>query len=82
VDEWRAMFGARLRRARMAVPLTQVEFAFLLKVGQTTISAWERGVAVPRDDLRPRIARIVRCTVAELFEYPDDDSNGGEAVSA
>jgi transcriptional regulator with XRE-family HTH domain len=80
VDEWRAMFGAKLRRARMAVPLTQIEFAFLLKVGQTTVSAWERGVAVPRDEIRPRIARIVRCSVAELFEYPEDNG-GGEAVA-
>lgn len=81
MDEWRALFGARLRRARTAADLTQTELAFLLKVGQTSVSAWERGIAVPRDELRPRIAKVLRSTVAELFEYPKSNGNDNAAVA-
>jgi len=82
MDEWRALFGARLRRARTEVPLTQTELAFLLKVAQTTVSAWERGIAVPRDELRPKIARVVRCPISVLFELPSDETNGDAGQAA
>jgi transcriptional regulator with XRE-family HTH domain len=81
MDDWRAAWGSRLRRARKDVPLTQQELAYLLKVAQTTVSAWERGAAIPRDDLRPKIAHVVRCPVSVLFDYPttdDTDANGNE----
>jgi transcriptional regulator with XRE-family HTH domain len=83
VDEWRALFGMKIREARTAVPFTQTEVAFLLKVAQTTVSAWERGLAIPRDELRPKIAHLLRSTVAELFAYPEEqDSNGDENAAA
>jgi transcriptional regulator with XRE-family HTH domain len=83
MDEWRSVFGVRLREARLAVPLTQSELAVLLRVAQTAVSAWERGIAIPRDELRPRIAKFVGRTVDELFAYPDnhDEGDNGEAVA-
>lgn len=81
MDEWRALFGTKIRQARTAVPFTQTELAYLLKVAQTTVSAWERGLAIPRDELRPKIAHLLRSTVAELFAYPETPTNGNEAAA-
>jgi transcriptional regulator with XRE-family HTH domain len=77
VDNWRVIFGARLRQARLDVPLTQIELAALLGVEQTTISRWERGGTAPPDELRPRLAAHLGCPVHELFAYDDN----GEAVA-
>jgi transcriptional regulator with XRE-family HTH domain len=71
-------WGASLRRTRRHANLTQVELAALLGVSQQRISAWESGLAAPRDEHRVHLARILHTTVAQLFPYPDD--NDGEAA--
>lgn len=43
-----ATLGARLREARQAADLTQVELAARLDVTQGMVSAWERGDRIPR----------------------------------
>jgi transcriptional regulator with XRE-family HTH domain len=81
VENWKAALGARLRKAREDVPLTQAELASLLEVGQTTVSAWESGRAVPRDNLRPGIARHLGQPARDLFAYEDDvyeDEDNGQ----
>lgn len=49
-------------------------------VSQQQISLWEKGRRVPRDDKRPRLARILGVDVAELFPYDADDAKGGAAA--
>lgn len=75
MENWRAILGARLKKAREDVDLTQVELADLLGVGQTTVSAWESGRAVPRDSVRPGIAKHLRQPARDLFAYEDDGPN-------
>lgn len=76
----RSIWGKRLRAARKAAGLSQLELASLLGTIQEQISRWENGVYAPVDDMRPRLAKALGTTVADLFPYPDD-SNGGEEAA-
>lgn len=75
----RSVWGARIRTARIAAGYTQAQFAIELGVDQANVSRWERGVASPHDDRRPRIAEILGVDPATLFSY---DRNGGEGEAA
>jgi len=79
VQTLRTLWGQRIITARRAAGLTQVQLAAAVGVPQQTISQWERGVAAPRDDRRPHLARALGTTPAELFAYPDN-GNGKEAA--
>ncbi len=81
MDNWKAAVGARLKETREALDPprnNQAAIAEFLGIAQTTVSAWERGVAAPRDDLRPRIAEFLGVPVTWLFSYDPDDTNGDE----
>lgn len=54
----------RLRKKR---GMTQTELAAVLGVSQANISMWESGEALPRTDKLPALARILNCTIDELF---------------
>lgn len=54
----------RLRKKR---GMTQTELAAVLGVSQANISMWESGEALPRTDKLPALARILSCTIDELF---------------
>lgn len=84
MENWKATFGAKFKQAREAVdpPLTQADIATDLNVAQTTVSAWERGVAAPRDDLRPRLAELLGVAANWLFSYEPDSTNGDEDDAA
>lgn len=48
--------------------ITQAELAKALNVTQTCIAKWETGEAKPRADKLPELARILNCTIEDLFE--------------
>lgn len=56
----------RERRLRGAIP-TQQEVAKVLGVQASTVSKWERGLANPRADKLPMIAKLYGCTIEELL---------------
>lgn len=56
----------RERRLRGAIP-TQREVAKILGVKASAVSKWERGIAKPRADKLPAIAKLYGCTVDELL---------------
>lgn len=58
-----------IRELRKKAGLTQVELAQLLGFKSTSvISMWESGDRSPRTDKLPELARILHCTIDELFE--------------
>jgi transcriptional regulator with XRE-family HTH domain len=59
-------FGERLRAAREAAGLTQVELAAVLDVAQKNVSAWESG-KMPRAGRLEAIGRAVGVSVGSLF---------------
>ena len=76
-----SIWGKRLRDARKAAGLTQLELAVLLGTIQEQISRWECGVYAPVDEMRPRIAKALGVTVLDLFPYPGENGNGDEAAA-
>ncbi|HEY6224514.1 MAG TPA: helix-turn-helix transcriptional regulator [Gemmatimonadales bacterium] len=68
------LWGRRIEEARKALGLTQVQLAEAVGVDQTTISQWERGRVVPRDEMRIALANALGTTVAELLPYPEPES--------
>lgn len=76
----RTLWGQRIRTARQAVGMTQVQLAGALKVTQQLVSAWEHGLMAPRDDRRAAVARVLGVPVDQLFAYPDPP-NGDEVAA-
>ena len=56
----------RERRLRGAIP-TQREVAKILGVKESAVSTWERGLARPRADKLPILAKLYGCTIEELL---------------
>lgn len=71
----RAVWGVRIREARIAAGYTQAQFAIAVGVDQANVSRWERGIASPHDARRPLIARLLGVDPAVLFSY-DTDGEG------
>ena len=57
----------RYKELRLAQSLTQKQFADKLGVGQSTIAMWECGGRSPRANKLPKIAKILGCSIDELF---------------
>jgi transcriptional regulator with XRE-family HTH domain len=47
--------------------LKQEELANLILVDRSTVAKWENGDAYPRAEKLPNLARILRCTIDDLF---------------
>lgn len=75
-----SLWGERIRLARAAAGMTQVQLAAAMGVAQQVISAWEKGLYGPRDIKRIRLARILDTTVDELFPYREP--NGDDPIAA
>ena len=58
----------RIKELRKKQGLTQRELADLLSRDQTTVSAWECGLAAPTAEKLPEIAKLLNCTINDLFE--------------
>ena len=54
------------RRLRGAIP-TQLEVAKAVGVKPSAVSKWERGLAKPRADKLPQLAKLYGCTIEELL---------------
>ncbi len=57
-----------LRACRRRVGLTQVKAAAELKVNQTAISQWEKGITRPSADKLPLLAKLYSCSIDDLFK--------------
>ena len=59
------MKGIEKRRANAG--MTQEEMANVLGVDRSTIAKWETGEAMPRADKLPTLAKLLGCTIDDLF---------------
>ena len=57
----------RIKEFRLKAGLTQHQLAERMGVLQTTVSMWETGQGKPRTDKLPQLARILGCTIDELY---------------
>ena len=56
-----------IRKMRLARGLTQAKLAEALVVDTSTVTKWETGEAKPRADKLPLLAKILGCSIDELF---------------
>lgn len=59
---------SNIQKLRERAKFTQKNLAEKLGVGQSTVAMWESGAQMPRADKLPELARILGCTIDELFE--------------
>lgn len=57
-----------IRKLRRAKDITQRELAAMLGLERSTVSKWEKGVALPRGKTLIKLAEILECTVDELIK--------------
>ena len=57
-----------IRQYRERAEITQKEMADRLGVKQSAVSMWDTGAALPRADMLPKIAKLLGCTISDLFE--------------
>lgn len=64
----------RIEEIRKGRGITQTELAQLLNVSQANISQWENGEAMPRADKLPELAKILDCSIEDLYTHEKDMS--------
>lgn len=57
----------RIKALRESAKLTQEQLAEQVKVSQQAVGKWETGAAMPRADKLPELARVLGCTIADLY---------------
>lgn len=57
----------RIKEIRIALGMTQSELAVKMGVSQATIGMWETGARMPRASKLQKLAKILGCTVSDLF---------------
>lgn len=63
----KAHVAKEIRHIRASLGLTQKQFADVLDVSVSTISMYENGERIPRDEIKAKIARIAGKTVDCIF---------------
>lgn len=56
-----------IKTVRESKNLTQQYIANELGISRTSVAMWETGEAMPRADKLPELAKILGCTIDELF---------------
>lgn len=56
-----------IKRLREAQGKTQKQLADEMGVERSTVAKWEAGTALPRADKLPKLAEVLGCSVADLF---------------
>ena len=62
---------------RIAAKLKQEDVADKLSTDRSTVAKWETGVAMPRADKLPAIAKLYGCSIEKLLAT-DSDEDGTE----
>nr|DAE41476.1 MAG TPA: helix-turn-helix domain protein [Caudoviricetes sp.] len=56
-----------IRQLREKSGIRQEDVAAQLKIDRSTVAKWETGEAMPRSDKLPDLAKILHCSIADLF---------------
>lgn len=62
----------RIEAQRKKQSITQCELAYKMGVSQANVSQWEKGETLPRADKLPLLAKILNCTIDELFDKDNE----------
>ncbi len=61
----------KIKHYREEQGMKQETLALKLDVDRSTIAKWENGDAMPRADKLPEIAKVLGCTINDLFGEED-----------
>ena len=61
----------RIKELRRSANLTQTQLADEMGVAQNCVSGWETEVALPRTRQLPDLARVLGCSIDDLFIRDD-----------
>lgn len=67
----------RISALRHEYGMNQKELGEKLGVGQTTVSAWEKGKNEPDHETLHRMAQLFRCSIGYLTGYENDERTRG-----
>lgn len=56
-----------IKKYRKASGLSQQELADKLNVNRSTVAYWEKGIALPRAEMIPKVADALACTIDALY---------------
>ncbi len=56
-----------IKRLRERAGLTQAQLAEKVGASQSAVALWETGARMPRADKLPKLAEVLGCSVADLF---------------
>ena len=62
-----------IKTVRESKNLTQQYIANELGISRSSVAMWETGEAMPRADRLPELAKILGCTIDELFAEESDN---------
>lgn len=58
----------KIKNYRNHLGLTQQEVADVLGVTQKAVAKWECGKGMPRAEMLPKLAKVLGCTIDDLFD--------------
>lgn len=62
----------RVKELRVAAGMTQSSLAAEMGVNQPTVSNWEAEVCLPKARELPRLAKVLGCTISELYAQDEN----------
>lgn len=62
-----------MRRKRLDLDITQAEVAKRTKIVYSTISMFERGHVQPSEKQKQKLAKVLKCSIDELFPNETKD---------
>jgi len=62
----------KIQEFREALGLKQSDFAAQMGVCQATVSGWENEIYLPKARDLPRLAKVLRCSISDLFAEPTE----------
>lgn len=62
-----------IKRFRDKLNISQAALAGSMRVAQQAVAKWESGESMPRADRLPKLAKILGCTIDELFAEESDN---------
>lgn len=71
------MGNNRISALRHEYGMNQRELGEKLGVGQTTVSAWEKGKNEPGHEMLHKMAQLFRCSIGYLTGYENDERTRG-----
>ena len=60
--------NVNIKNKRESKGLTQEELGKMLGVNRSTVAMWETGEAMPRADKLPELAKILGCSIDDLYK--------------